>query len=104
MEPEDKLPDALGQLIPDYDPILDEAALLDLFTARVDELMRSNLDLLLSSLYRLDVDESKIEIALHSGTVPAARGIASLIIERQKERIQTRKKYSSENKNSLDGH
>ncbi len=91
----ENLPDPLDQLIPEYDSILDEEALLDLFTTRVEELMRDNLDLLLSSLYRLDVYEDKIERAMHSSTVPAARGIASLIIERQKERIRTRKMYSS---------
>lgn len=91
----ENLPDPLDQLIPEYDSILDEEALLDLFTTRVEELMRDNLDLLLSSLYRLDVYEEKIEEAMHSATVPAARGIASLIIERQKERIKTRKMYSA---------
>ena len=95
MEEEDQSPDPFNQLILEDDSILDEAAVLDLFTTRVEELMRENLDLLLSSLYRLDVDEDKIERALHSPDVPAARGIASLIIERQKERIRTRKMYSS---------
>lgn len=102
MGEEDKAPDPFNQLIPENDSILDEAALLDLFTTRVEELMRDNLDLLLSSLYRLDVDEDKIEQALHSSHVPAARGIATLIIERQKEKIQTRKKYASDKKDSWD--
>ncbi|MGB4849642.1 MAG: hypothetical protein WBP41_17085, partial [Saprospiraceae bacterium] len=78
-----------------FDSILDEEALLDLFTTRVEELIRDNLDLLLSSLYRLDVEEYKIQRALRSSTVPAARGIAQLIIDRQKEKIKTRKMYSS---------
>ena len=103
MEEEEKLPDPLNQLMPEYDSILDEEALLDLFTTRVEELMRNNLDLLLSSLYRLDVEEYKIEKALHSAQVPAARGIASLIIERQKERIKTRKTYSSGKQDKWEG-
>ena len=57
--------------------------------------MRTDLGLLLSSLYRLDVEEHKIQKALRSSTVPAAEGIATLIIERQKEKIETRKKYST---------
>ncbi len=103
MEEEDKLPDPFNQMIPEDDSILDEAAVLDLFTIRVEELMRDNLDLLLSSLYRLDVEEYKIEQALHSAHVPAARGIAALIIERQKERIRTRKTYSSGKGNQWEG-
>ena len=81
--------------IGEEDSILDEKALLELFTKRVEEMMRTDLGLLLSSLYRLDVEEHKIQKALRSSTVPAAIGIASLIIERQKEKIATRKKYSS---------
>jgi hypothetical protein len=75
--------------------ILDEKALLEFFTRRVEEMIRTDLDLLLSSLYRLDVEEHKILRALKSNTVPPAEGIAALIIERQKEKIETRKKYSS---------
>ena len=50
-------------------------------------MIRTDLDLLLSSLYRLDVEEHKILKALKSNTVPPAEGIAALIIERQKEKI-----------------
>ncbi len=92
---EDDISDPLRQLIPDDDAFIDEAALLDIFTVRVEELIRNNLDLLLSSLYRLDVEEHKIQKALRSPSVPAARGIAQLIIDRQKEKIATRKMYSS---------
>ena len=87
--------DPLSVILPDIESILDEEALLELFTKRVEEMMRDDLDLLLSSLYRLDVEEHKIQRALHSSSVPAAKGIASLIIERQKEKLATRKKYSS---------
>lgn len=79
--------------LPEVDPLMDEETVLNLFTHRVEELMRDDLDLLLSSLYRLDVLEEKIQVALQSSTVPAARGIAMLILERQKERLRTRKEY-----------
>ena len=91
---ENKLP-AFSNLLPEIENILDEKALLELFTRRVEEMMDNDLDLLLSSLYRLDVEEHKIQAALRSSTTPPAEGIASLIIERQKEKIATRKKYSS---------
>lgn len=96
-------PDPIDKLLPDVESILDEEALLILFTARVEEMMRDDLDLLLSSLYRLDVEEYKIQEALRSATIPAAQGIASLIIERQKEKIRTRKKYSSGDQDKWEG-
>ena len=103
MKENERVPDPVENLLPDVESILDEKALLEIFTLRVEEMMRDNLDLLLSSLYRLDVEELKIQNALRSATVPAAEGIASLIIERQKERIRTRRKYSSGNKNKGEG-
>lgn len=92
---EEKSPSLFENLLPESESILDEPALLDLFTARVEELMRDDLDLLFSSLYRLDVEEYKIQRALRSADMPPARGIAKLIIERQKERLKTRMKYGS---------
>ena len=92
---EEKSPSLFENLLPESESILDEPALLDLFTTRVEEMMRDDLDLLLSSLYRLDVEEHKIQHALRSSTIPPARGIAMLIIDRQKEKIKTRKMYSS---------
>ncbi len=102
MEDDNTSLDPLHHLIPEYDSILDEQALLDLFTTRVEELMRDNLDLLLSSLYRLDVEEHKIQAALQSSTVPVARGIAGLIIDRQKERVRTRRMYGDNQNKWMD--
>ena len=51
---EEKSPSLFENLLPESESILDEPALLELFTTRVEELMRDDLDLLLSSLYRLD--------------------------------------------------
>jgi len=82
------------QFFPEYDPVLDEESVIQLFTQRVEEMMRDDLDLLLSSLYRFDVEEDKIQEALRSSNVPAARGIAILILDRQKQRLLTRKSYS----------
>lgn len=103
MPEDDGRSDLLTKMLPDVESVLDENALLELFTKRVEEMMRDDLGLLLSSLYRLDVEEDKIQIALKSSSVPAAEGIASLIIERQKEKINTRKKYSSGNPGKWEG-
>jgi hypothetical protein len=100
---EEKSPSLFEKLLPESEAILDEPALLDIFTNRVEELMRDDLDLLLSSLYRLDVEEYKIQRALRSPDVPPARGIAKLIIDRQKEKITTRKAYSKGEKKEWEG-
>jgi hypothetical protein len=89
--------------LPEYDPVLDEESVLELFTQRVEEMMRDNLDLLLSSLYRLDVEEYKIQRALRSSTIPPARGIAMLILDRQKERLRTRNAYRNKEKKDWEG-
>ena len=91
------------KFLPDYDPILDEESVIQLFTTRVEELIRDDLGLLLSSLYRLDVEEDKIQTALRSSTVPPARGIAILILDRQKERLKTRKSYSKGEQSEWEG-
>lgn len=99
---EELTPGIFDNLLPESESILDEPALLDLFTTRVEELLKGDIDILLSSLYRLDVEEHKIQRALRSPDVPAARGIAQLIIDRQKEKIITRKKYATEKKKDQD--
>ena len=86
--------DLFNGMLSHLDPILDENMLLVLFTQRVEEMMRDDLGLLLSTLYRLDVEEEKIQHALKSPVTPPAEGIAALIIERQKQRLLTKKKYS----------
>lgn len=64
----------------------------------VEQMLMENPDLLFSYLYRLDVDEFKIKNALspYSTEVPKL-GLARLIIERQQQRIRTRKEYSRNN-------
>ena len=91
------------QMFPEYDPVLDEESVIQLFTVRVEEMIRDDLDLLLSTLYRLDVEEDKIQHALQSSTIPPARGIAMLILDRQKERLKTRKSYSKGNQTKWEG-
>ena len=100
---QENLPDLFEKLLPESEDILDEPALLDLFTTRVEEMIREDLGLLLSSLYRLDVEEYKIQGVLNSPDIPTARGIAQLIIDRQKEKIKTRKAYSTGKKKEWEG-
>ena len=68
---------------------LDEETLFQLILNRVNELLETDIDLLMSYLYRLDVEESKINHALSmDALLPANKGIAKLILERQKQRIR----------------
>lgn len=74
-----------------------EASEQDLIQAiyqRVEYLLEFDKDLLVSYLYRLDISESKINIAI----IPAEDGnpimaITMLIIERQKQRVASKNKY-----------
>lgn len=65
----------------------------------VDQMLSDNPDLLFSYLYRLDVDEGKIKNAMSPLNPEAPHiGLARLIIERQLQRIRTRREYASNKK------
>lgn len=69
--------------------------LLAILADRIRELLRTNLDGLMSMMYRLDIDEAKIADALSPHQAEDAGTIlARLIILRQQQRMHTRKKYS----------
>lgn len=75
--------------------IANESLLLQILTIKVARLMEDDLDLLFSFLYRMDIDERKVQETIHpSNPVPAAEGLAKLILERQKQRQQTKKNTS----------
>lgn len=83
-------------------PFLDEVTLISMIEKRVEQLMADNPDLLFSFLYRLDVDEHKIQSALHSGN-DIARALAILIVQRQRVRIDTKIKYRIDPKDQPTG-
>ncbi len=74
-----------------------EEVLLRAIIEKVEEMLRLEPDLLMSYLYRMDVLESKITEVLNSpaGIMPA-RVLGELILDRQKERILTKKKYKQD--------
>ena len=72
----------------------DHQAFLDLLTSAVQNLIDSDFERFLNALYRIDVDEQKVKEAFaKEGNVPMA--IAELIIQREFEKMETRKLYSS---------
>lgn len=69
----------------------------DLFAILCDEvalMIETRMDFLLSLMYRLDVEEYKINAVLSPDyPEPANVGLAYLILERQKQRMFTKKHY-----------
>lgn len=81
-----------------------EEELFNLVADEVAYMIQHRLDFLLSLLYRLDVLEHKINMALSPlSTDPANIALAKLIIARQKERIFTKRQYQQEKLDDLDG-
>ena len=74
---------------------LDEATFLNALRIKVAYMLGHEIDLLLSTLYRLDVIEDKIQAVFANPAIPNDLGLATLILDRQKERIETRSKYKS---------
>lgn len=63
---------------------------------RVEQMLKGDPDLLMSYLYRLDVEEKKISAAMETSITPAHVTFANLIWERQKQRLETKRKYKQD--------
>ncbi len=74
------------------------AGTADLFSelsAYLDELITSDFHKLVSILYRMDVSEAKVRTALANAPdgISAGEIIARLMVEREQEKMEWRKKY-----------
>ena len=68
-----------------------ETELFDMLADQVAYWITHKIEFLFSLMYRLDIDEAKVEAALHPlATEPANVGLAKLILERQKKRAYTK--------------
>lgn len=77
---------------------LTEADLLQVLADQIAYWIDHKLEFLLSLMYRLDVDERKVNAALSPyAEEPANLSIARLVLERQKQRIFTKKYYKQQN-------
>jgi hypothetical protein len=94
---------AVQQLIDEYvetretNEELAEEQFIQMIAIRVEELMESNLELFFNHLYRMDVSEQKIFKTLHPATElneSVYVALARIIYERQKQRLESKKKYS----------
>jgi hypothetical protein len=94
-------PPALRQdLNQSYGLDLPEAVTMDTLEAiladRINTMITVDFNRLLSLLYRVDVSEAKLKHLLRENSgVDAGLLIARLILERQWQKIETRRKYSS---------
>ena len=68
---------------------------LNVVAQRVAELMETNMELFFNHLYRMDVNERRIHQILQNPEESESVyiSIAKIIIERQKKRIETKRKY-----------
>ena len=60
----------------------------------VEDLLTNDFNGLLNALYRIDVSEQKLKEALAEGTDNPASIITQMIIERELQKVETRKRYS----------
>jgi hypothetical protein len=83
----DFLPDELAQN--------DEAEvqIIEMIRSRVATMLDTNPELLFSYLYRLDVEEHKIDMVLKTGGANLDVALANLIWNRQVQRLKTKKEY-----------
>ncbi|HSU28728.1 MAG TPA: hypothetical protein VLJ68_10125 [Chitinophagaceae bacterium] len=70
---------------------IDHAAWKEMLAARISDLINHDFQKLVNTLYRIDVDEIKLKKWLEENPdEPAGQVIATLMIERQIEKIKTR--------------
>ncbi len=73
---------------------LNEDEILMVLVKRVSDLLENDKDLLMSYLYRLDIPQFQIMNVLRvTNIIPAEQSLARLILNRQIERVRTKKKY-----------
>jgi len=85
-------------------PPASEEDLLALLAERIEEMLERRPDYLMSLLYRLDVLEKHIRPVMHpNAPLPAHIGLARLVLERQKQRAETRINVKPEPLEGLEG-
>jgi hypothetical protein len=80
--------------IAQQDEPMTEQALLDMLTKEVGLMIETRIDFLLGLMYRLDIDEYKIQKALSPQAQEQPRvALARLVLERQKQRVWSKKTF-----------
>jgi len=80
-----------------------EEAVFEMLCDRISWMIEHNMEYLMSLLYRNDVLEHKIHEALSPGNPePANVALAKLVMERQRQRLATKKQYGSQRSDEVD--
>ena len=80
-----------------------EEALFEMLCDRISYLIEHNMEYLMSLLYRNDVLEHKIQDALSPmNPEPANVALAKLVMERQRQRLETKKRFGSQRSEEVD--
>ena len=80
---------------------LDE--LRQILSEYINPLISNNFNKLISILYRLDINESKLkQLLLDNPSGDAGKIIADLIIERQMQKIKSRQSFRQKGENNID--
>lgn len=80
--------------IENTDGEITEEKLLELLAEQIAFLIENKMEFLMSLLYRLDIDERKVDFALSPiSPKPPHLAIAELVLERQKQRAFTKMTY-----------
>jgi hypothetical protein len=85
-------------------PQAGEAELLALLSDRIEEMLEKRPEYLMSLLYRLDVLEEKIRPVMRpDAPEPAHIGLARLVLERQKQRAETKQTIKPDPLEGMEG-
>ncbi len=80
-----------------------EKALFQMLCDRISWLIEHNMEYLMSLLYRNDVLERKIQDALLPGNPdPANVALAKLVMERQRQRLATKKQFGKQDSEGVE--
>lgn len=83
--------------IVDHGENISEAELFQMLADHIDWLLEHRMEWLLSLMYRMDVNEQKVQQAIAPDAPdPANIGLAKLVLERQKQRAYTKQTYKPE--------
>ncbi len=86
------------------DARMSEQELFDLLADHIAYMIEYRLEFLLSLMYRLDIDEAKVNEALSPGNEePANVALTKIVLDRQKQRAFTKRFYKQEKLNDMDG-
>lgn len=85
-------------------PPANEEELLALMADRIADMLEKQPEYLMSLLYRLDVLEKKIHPVMQpDAPEPANWGLARLVLERQKQRIETKRTIKTKPLEDMEG-